>query len=122
MANRRALDFEKNVARALNDAQLRKNFKFAMGNFILKRKAIFPDEAETEQVRALGNAIKRRALSRLPELLAQLEATCTRNGIQVHWAETASEANRHVLDIMRAHRAALLVKGKTMVSEEIYLN
>jgi len=122
MANRHALDFEKNVARALNDAQLRKNFKFAMGNFILKRKAIFPDEAETEQLRALGNAIKRRALSRLPELLEQLEAKCIQNGIQVYWAETASEANRHVLDIMQAHQATLLVKGKTMVSEEIHLN
>ena len=36
MPNHQALDFEKNVARALNDAQLRKNFKFAMGNFVLK--------------------------------------------------------------------------------------
>ena len=122
MANRQALDFEKNVARALNDAQLRKNFKFAMGNFILKRKAIFPDETETEQLRTLGNAIKQRALSRLPELLEQLEEKCTQNGIQVHWAETISEANQQVLDIMRSHGATRLVKGKSMVSEEMELN
>jgi L-lactate dehydrogenase complex protein LldF len=122
MPNHQALDFEKNVARALNDAQLRKNFKFAMGNFVLKRKAIFPDEAETEKLRTLGNAIKQRALSRLPELLEQLEEKCTQNGIQVHWAETAAEANQQVLDIMQAHQADLLVKGKTMVSEETHLN
>jgi L-lactate dehydrogenase complex protein LldF len=122
MASRHAPNFEKNVARALNDAQLRKNFKFAMGNFILKRKAIFPDEAETEQLRTLGNAIKQRALSRLPELLEQLEEKCTQNGIQVYWAETAAEANQHVLDIMQRHQATLLVKGKSMVSEEMHLN
>jgi L-lactate dehydrogenase complex protein LldF len=122
MANLQTLDFEKNVARALNDAQLRKNFKFAMGNFILKRKAIFMDEIETEQLRSLGNAVKRRALSRLPELLEQLETKCTQNGIQVHWAETAAEANRQVLDIMQHHGADLLVKGKSMVSEEMHLN
>jgi len=122
MANRQVPDFEKNVARALNDAQLRKNFKFAMGNFILKRKAIFPDETETEQLRTLGNAIKQRALSRLPELLEQLEEKCTQNGIQVHWAETTAEANRQVLDIMQTHQATLLVKGKSMVSEEMHLN
>jgi len=122
MANHQALDFEKNVSRALNDAQLRKNFKFAMGNFILKRKAIFPDETETEQLRTLGNAIKQRALSRLPELLAQLEEKCSQNDIQVHWAETTAEANRQVLDIMQAHQATLLVKGKSMVSEEMHLN
>ncbi len=122
MANHQPLDFEKNVAQALNDPQLRQNFKFAMGNFILKRKAIFPDEAETEQLRTLGNAIKQRALSRLPELLQQLEEKCTRNGIQVHWAETTAEANQYVLEIMQAHQATLLVKGKSMVSEEMHLN
>ena len=122
MVNHQPLEFEKNVARALKDPQLRQNFKFAMGNFILKRKAIFPDEAETEQLRTLGSAIKQRALSRLPELLQQLEEQCTRNGIQVHWAETTAEANQYVLEIMQAHQATLLVKGKSMVSEEIHLN
>jgi len=77
--------FETDVDRALADAQLRKNFAFAMGSFILRRKAVFSDAAETERLRTLGNAIKQRALSRLPELLEQLEASCTRNGIRVHW-------------------------------------
>jgi len=122
MANHPAREFEKNVSRALNDPQLRKNFKFAMGNFILKRKSIFPDAAETEQLRTLGNAIKQRALSRLPELLEQLEQNCTQNGIKVHWAETTAEANQYVLKIMQTHQADLLVKGKSMVSEEMHLN
>ena len=114
--------FHREVSRALNDAQLRKNFKFAMENFIQKRKQIFSDDAETEQLRELGNSIKKRALSRLPELLEQLESKCTKNGIQVHWAETTSEANHQVLDIMQAHNATRLVKGKSMVSEEMHLN
>ena len=122
MANHQTVDFEKNVSRALDDAQLRKNFKFAMGNFIVKRKSIFPDEAETEQLRTLGNAIKQRALSRLPELLAQLEEKCTANGIRVHWAETTDEANQQVLKIMQDHNATRMVKGKSMVSEEMHLN
>jgi L-lactate dehydrogenase complex protein LldF len=122
VANRKAFDFAENVTRALNDAQLRKNFKFAMGNFILNRKRIFSDETETEQLRALGAAIKKRALSKLPELLLQLETRCLQNGIMVHWAETTSEANHLVLDIVRAHNATRLVKGKSMVSEEMHLN
>ena len=52
-----------------------------------------------------GQAIKQRALSRLPELLEELEANCTRNGIRVHWAETPAVANRIVLDIVNAHSA-----------------
>jgi L-lactate dehydrogenase complex protein LldF len=117
-----AFNFRQNVSRALNDKQLRKNFKFAMGNFILKRKQIFSDERETEQLRKIGTAIKSRALKKLPHLLEQLEENCTQNGIQVHWAETTLEANHHVLRIMNAHGATRLVKGKSMVSEEMELN
>jgi L-lactate dehydrogenase complex protein LldF len=115
-------NFRQNVSRALSDKQLRKNFKFAMGNFILKRKQIFSDERETEQLRKIGNAIKSRALKKLPHLLEQLEEKCTQNGIQVHWAEATSEANHHVLRIMKDHTATILVKGKSMVSEEMELN
>ncbi|MGD9023932.1 MAG: LutB/LldF family L-lactate oxidation iron-sulfur protein, partial [Desulfobacterales bacterium] len=77
---------------------------------------------KTEQLRQIGNAIKRRALSQLPQLLEQLEKKCTRNGIQVHWAETTMEANQQVLRIMNAHQATHMVKGKSMVSEEMGLN
>ena len=122
MANNAEFDFTKNVSRALKDKQLRKNFKFAMGNFILKRQQIFTDKKETERLRELGTAIKRRALSRLPQLLEELEKKCTQNGIQIHWAETTTEANQQVLRIMNAHSATRLVKGKSMVSEEMGLN
>jgi L-lactate dehydrogenase complex protein LldF len=114
--------FEKSAERALADAQLRKNFAFAMGSFILKRQAVFSDVEETERLRTLGNAIKQRALSRLPEMLQQLEAACTRNGIRVHWAETTAIANRIVLEIVESHAASRVVKGKSMVSEEMHLN
>jgi L-lactate dehydrogenase complex protein LldF len=93
-----------------------------MGSFILKRQAVFSDVEETERLRTLGNAIKQRALSRLPEMLQQLEAACTRNGIRVHWAETTAIANRIVLEIVESHAAGRVVKGKSMVSEEMHLN
>ena len=61
MANHQAPDFEKNVSRALNDAQLRKNFKYAMGNFVVRRKTIFPDAVENEKLRTkLGDNGRRR--------------------------------------------------------------
>jgi L-lactate dehydrogenase complex protein LldF len=122
MGSHQSVDFEKNVSRALNDAQLRKNFKFAMGNFVLRRRTIFPDAFETEKLRAVGNATKKRALNKLPELLEQLEEKCTQNGIRVHWAETTDEANQQVLKIMQDHNATRMVKGKSMVSEEMHLN
>ena len=70
----------------------------------------------------LGNSIKSKALNKLPELLERLEKKCTQNGIKVHWAETIPEANQLVLDIMKSHGATRMVKGKSMVSEEMELN
>lgn len=115
-------DFAGNVSRALADRQLRNNLRTAMDTLIEKRNSVFPDPEETEALRDQGAAIKRRALSRLPTLLAQLEDKLTANGIQVHWAETTGEANQAVLNIMRTHHATRLVKGKSMVSEEMRLN
>jgi L-lactate dehydrogenase complex protein LldF len=122
MTTHQQVDFDANVSRALNDAQLIKNTKSAMGTLVAKRKTIFSDKAETEQLRTLGNALKQKALGKLPQLLEQLEKKCTQNGIEVHWAETTSEANHQVLEIMRSHGATRLVKGKSMVSEEMELN
>lgn len=116
------VDFEKNVDQALGDQQLRRNFKSAMRSMILKRQAVFPDQEEIEKLRDLGSAIRRKSLSQLPELLERLERKCTENGIQVHWAETPEEANRAVLDIIQHHNAERIIKGKSMVSEEMHLN
>ena len=115
-------DFKTNVRKALKNSQLRSNLKFAMGSMTAKRKAIFSDVEAFEALRVRGNAIRRRALLQLPELLERLEKKCTENGIQVHWAETTDEANRIVLRILEDHHAVRLVKGKSMVSEEMHLN
>ncbi len=115
-------DFQENISKALANTQLRNNLKFAMSSMIQKRKAVFSDAEELQKLRAAGNAIRRRALSKLPELLDQLEKKCTENGIQVHWAETTGQANEIVLSVMQKHRAKRMVKGKSMVSEEMHLN
>ena len=115
-------DFHASSARALLDPQLRANFRRAMDGLMAKRAAQFPDPQEWKALRALAASIRARALAKLPELLDALEARCTANGIRVHWAETTADANEIVLGILRARGATRLVKGKSMVSEEMHLN
>jgi len=115
-------DFRTSAARAVGDTQLRKNFRRAMDGLMEKRAAQFPDGDELERLRSLGESIRSRSLAKLPELLVQLEHACRENGIQVHWAETAEDGNRIVLDILKQRNAKTLVKGKSMVSEEMELN
>jgi L-lactate dehydrogenase complex protein LldF len=117
-----SVDFHHRVHDALNNSQARDNFRRVMDGLMAKRQDAFPDPAELESLRLHGERIRRDALARLPELLLQLEENCLRNGIQVHWAESVDDANHTVLEIMRSHDATSLIKGKSMVSEEMELN
>ena len=101
---------------------LRQSFRGAMDFLIGKRAAQFPSPEELESLRTLGEQIRQYNLGKLPALLLQLEENLTRNGIQVHWAETPDEANAIILGICQRHSAKLMIKGKSMVSEEIELN
>jgi L-lactate dehydrogenase complex protein LldF len=90
---------------------LRQSFRGAMDFLMSKRAAQFPDPEELESLRTLGESIRQYNLAKLPDLLEQLEANLTRNGIQVHWAETPDEANEIILGICQKHSAKLMVKG-----------
>ncbi|WP_122490516.1 LutB/LldF family L-lactate oxidation iron-sulfur protein [Pseudomonas viridiflava] len=115
-------DFRERAHEALGDPQLRGNFRRAMDSLMTKRAAAFSNPDEREDLRSLGNAIRARALSKLPDLLEQLERNLIRNGVQVHWAETVEEANAIVMSIIEAHEAKQVIKGKSMVSEEMEMN
>ncbi len=114
--------FTRNAREALADAQLRRNFRGAMDSLMDKRRNQFPDGDELERLRAFGNRVRARALSKLPDQLERLEANLVRNGVQVHWAETVEEANAIVHDIAERHAAKKVIKGKSMVSEEMEMN
>ncbi|GLH72254.1 4Fe-4S ferredoxin [Geothrix limicola] len=116
------IHFRDAAAKALLDPQLRANFRRAMDGLISKRRAQFPDPRDLQDLRDLSTAIRSRSLLNLPDLLEQLEASCRKNGIQVHWAETCEQANELILGLLQAKGAKTLVKGKSMVSEEMHLN
>ncbi|HPE58995.1 MAG TPA: LutB/LldF family L-lactate oxidation iron-sulfur protein [Thiolinea sp.] len=115
-------EFRIRVEDALKKDEVRAHFRKAMDTLMTNRRNQFPDEAELQRLRTQAQSIRANALSRLPELLEQLESNLIRNGVQVHWAETTDEANRIVLDIMNRHQARSIIKGKSMVSEEMGLN
>ncbi|MCP2040123.1 L-lactate dehydrogenase complex protein LldF [Neisseria sp. HSC-16F19] len=114
--------FKQNAREALADAPLRQSLRTAMDMLMTRRKTALSDEQELQMLRTLCEHIRQRSLSRLPELLEQLEAKLISLGVKVHWAETPSEACQIIHNIVSAHQGKLVVKGKSMVSEEIELN
>jgi L-lactate dehydrogenase complex protein LldF len=116
------LDFLAASGQALANPQLRRNFRRAMDGLMAKRGKLFQDPNEWAELRALGAAVRARSLARLPELLELLEKNCSKNGIVVHWAQTTEQANQRVLKLLQDRGARRVVKGKSMVSEEMGLN
>jgi L-lactate dehydrogenase complex protein LldF len=114
--------FHENAKRAVSNPAVRANIRSAMDFLVAKRAVQFPDPIAYEALRTQGEHIRQYSLSKLPELLLQLERNLTRNGIQVHWAETPEEACKLIIDITKRAGGELVVKGKSMVSEEIELN
>ena len=115
-------DFRERTRAALADPKLRQNFRGAMDFLQNKRSAQFPDDDELQQLRDLGEAIRKHALANLPALLVLLETNLTAAGVQVHWAETADEANAIIYRIAQTCQATRVIKGKSMASEEIEMN
>ncbi len=114
--------FPKAAKAAVADAQLRRNLGHATATIRAKRAAVVGEVADWEALRDSGSAIKQQVMSRLPELLVQLEEQVTARGGVVHWATDADEANRIVLDLVRATGADEVVKVKSMATQEIGLN
>ena len=114
--------FLRRIDDALKDEQARANFRSAMTGFMYKRAAQFPDEVSMLQRRRRASDIRSDALRRLPQLLEQLEHRLVANGIQVHWVDDAEQANQAITCILNQNHVTKVVKGKSMVSEEIELN
>jgi L-lactate dehydrogenase complex protein LldF len=115
-------EFQARSRGALEDPAQRRNFRSAMDFLQAKRRSQFPDPEELETLRELGASIRRYSLAHLPRLLEQLESSLVANGIAVHWAQTPAEANAIALGIARRVDARRIIKGKSMVSEEIGFN
>jgi L-lactate dehydrogenase complex protein LldF len=73
---------------------------------------------EWEELRRLASAIKEHTLTHLADYLEAFERNATKNGIKVHWARDAAEHNQIVFDILAARNAKILVKSKSMLTEE----
>lgn len=115
--------FQEIISQKIADTSLRANLKTAMNTLRTKRKALLAQSyPEWEDLREKASQIKKRCLSKLPELLETFERHCQENGMTVHWANDAEEANKIVLELIRKNNVKVVTKGKSMISEEIGFN
>ncbi len=79
----------------------------------------FPDTVAAE---SYSRAIRADAITRMPELLEEFEKNAVAKGANVLWARDAAEANNIILNIANRRGVSYVMKGKSMITEEIGLN
>jgi L-lactate dehydrogenase complex protein LldF len=79
-------------------------------------------EIEADRWRDWARDVKTHVLTHLDHYLSEAEERLSANGVQVHWAETAADALTAVRGIVREHDVGSVIKGKSMLTEELGLN
>lgn len=107
---------------ALTDEKLKPALARLKTHFALGRDYAVARFGDFEGLREQGRAIRDYALSRLDTLLDTFDARVRARGGEVHWARDAAEARDIIARILHDAGAKTVIKGKSMVSEEIALN
>ena len=94
----------------------------ATTRFVSGRAARVAELPQWEELRQIGSDIRLHTIENMDVYLTQLEEKVVAAGGHVHWAQTADDANRIVLQIAKDHNVKTAVKSKSMATEEIGLN
>ena len=114
--------FGENAKAALADTHLRGALKNATSLFGERRKAAAASLPNWEALRTQARAIKDEALSHLDRYLEEFARNAESRGAKIHRARDGAEANAIICKLAAEHRARIIVKSKSMTTEETHLN
>jgi L-lactate dehydrogenase complex protein LldF len=100
----------------------RKTIAFNIGKYDKKVAEGKFQFSNLELAKSRAAFIKHKSIENLEKQLIDFEATFIKNGGKVIWAQDADEALKEIMLIMKKAKAKTVVKGKSMVTEEIHLN
>ncbi len=116
-----APSFRKRVDHALESKDLATALDRALPSRRKVREAVLPPR-DFQPLRQDLQARKRDAIDRLPDLISQFTEEAERVGANVHLAQTIEDAQAIIGELAHRHGVKLVVKGKSMASEEIEVN
>jgi L-lactate dehydrogenase complex protein LldF len=114
--------FYTRIDQALGNPRLQAAVRNATHRMASGRTTAVASFPEMDAMRDHARAIRAHTIARLDHYLRTFTENVERRGGHVHFAATAEEAVRIVCEIAAAHGVKTIVKGKSMVSEEIHLN
>lgn len=116
--------FQEKIQKTLADADLQLAVFTATGHLKEKRAdvvdaSVLPDYQE---LREQAHAIKKHTMENLDHYLAQFEAKVAEHGGKVVYCKDGADVADFILNLAKERGARLIVKSKSMTSEEIDLN
>ena len=115
------ISFHDRAQAALDDPTLKIAIDRTTGNAEKKRAAAVAAFPQFETARDLGQRIKDHVVANLDHYLLEFERNAIASGAKVHWAATAEEASRIVVDLCKQANAKRVTRVKSMLGEEIGL-
>jgi L-lactate dehydrogenase complex protein LldF len=115
-------DFLQSCGKIAFDREHRKRITYNMSKYddaVTVGKTQF---SNLETARKKAAVIKYKVINELDRYLVEFDNKFEEKGGKVIWALNAADAVREVLNIAKNHNAGMVVKSKSMVSEEIELN
>jgi L-lactate dehydrogenase complex protein LldF len=116
--------FDEKIEKTLADANLQLAVYTATARLMDHRKhAVQPSALpEYQELRTQANALKKHTIDNLDFYLEQFEASVGAHGGKVIYCEDGTEVADFVLSLAKDRKASLIVKSKSMTTEEIDLN
>ncbi len=112
---------KKKIKRSLKDLNLQKALGRASSEHYQKYQKTI-QEIPWEDIKKRAQAIREKNVGRLPELIQRFSQEAEKAGASVYRAATPEEALLAIQKIVCQKKAKLVIKSKSMVSEEIKLN
>ncbi len=112
---------KRKVRRALKDLNLQKALNRASTQHNQKHLET-AKEIPWEEYKEKARSIREKNVGRLPELIRRFSEEAAKAGAHIHKASTPQQALGAILRIAQEKKARLIVKSKSMVSQEIKLN
>lgn len=115
-------DFKAQSKQALADDDLQIALKQLGAGFVKNRRDSVDELPEFESLRNIARDICDHTLANLDFYLLQYEQKVQALGGTVHWAESCEQATEIIVRICKEANAKKIIRGKSMVGEEMGLN
>ena len=115
-------DFKAGAADALRNPRIQENLLGLYNGFHLARIAAAAATPDWEGMRELAREVKGHTIDNLDYYLDLAATNIEKAGGKVFFAKDADAASAYVVDLARDRGVKLVIKGKSMVSEEMRLN